>query len=72
MKRILLDTLCLGVIALGATQLKAAETAETPYATCMRYCTAEGHSFTYCHGVCKELVTPTPSEPAPSDPDKAQ
>ena len=34
-------------------------TAETPYATCMSYCMSEhGHTFEYCHNICKDLVTP--------------
>jgi len=65
MKRILLNALCFGVIAVGSTQLSAQQSGfdepgtaiggETNYQTCMRECRADDHSFTYCNGECKSL-----------------
>jgi hypothetical protein len=64
MKRMLINAFCLGIISLGATQLRAQESikapgdgeGETNYQTCMRYCMGDGCGFDYCHGQCKGLA----------------
>ncbi|HEX2191551.1 MAG TPA: hypothetical protein VHG51_21750 [Longimicrobiaceae bacterium] len=55
MKRLLLSTLSLVVIAGGGTRL-AAETAETPWQTCFNACTATHpgeEGYHYCRDDCR-------------------
>jgi hypothetical protein len=55
MKRLLLNALCLFVIAAGGTHLtaQAAATADTPWQTCFNACLAAGHSYDFCRIDCR-------------------
>jgi hypothetical protein len=42
--------------------LLTAEAEDTPYATCLNACIADGGTFTSCHSTCKELIKPVTKE----------
>ena len=54
MRRMLLNTLSLAVIAIGGTALPANGTeAASDWSICFNACLASGHSYDYCRADCR-------------------
>jgi len=67
MKRLLLNTLAVLVIAGGSTQLAAAETGETPWQTCFNACIAThpgAAGYHFCREDCAIFEPSRQAEPS--------